>query len=90
MSFWDQVKAGASDAFNSKQGEIGEYLENVVVGTFAKIKEPAKGNQVAAQAPTAAGAAAASTTSSSNVIKYVAIGGALILVAILIARSRGD
>ena len=90
MSFWDTVKSAASDAFDSKKGEIGDYLENVVTGTFAKVSEPARGNEVAAKVPVSGPAAPVATavSSASEYMKWAIPAAVLVVIAVVLSRRK--
>lgn len=94
MSFWDDVKDMAGDAWDSKRTEMGTYLENVVTETFSRVQEPTKGNQTAVQLQQAGNLQTprAATTAGfdyNSALKYglpiLAIG-----IAVLIFARRGQ
>lgn len=85
MGFWDNVKAAASDAIDSKGGDIGNYLDSVVTGVFATVKQPTAGNETKSSTQVKSPASAAV---SSDYMKYIMIAGVLVIGAVVLSQSR--
>lgn len=84
MAFWDNVKELAGNAGSTAKGEIGDYLDNVISGTFARLQAPTQ--QQAQNSPAIAAAAAAP---SANMKKYLIPAAVLLTVAVVLMARKG-